>query len=936
ESCLNKFVFNFGQISQILLLPMDYFFAYRATHSPYIHTKGSLCNSKPITMQSVVCGTLILVDLYTGKWVQFLKDKDAVDVTLGEGDVLTVLSKDGSVAVHKPLTGGRGRTSGHVYGQWSASINDIVQSLKTTYPNHIHLNKVLDYITTTDSIALQPLTLKRLSQLWQLTRAEISMGNVSSPSLSSQSFHIHAPPQWVDSQHIHQHRTFAQHKRVGFLSMGAKDSEVASSKSYVLLGEEPGLSWSHVTFSLKYLASTAGAPDLQLTVLKRKSDQSSSSSSSSNPFHQPHIQTICWPLAVSDYMDGANQASHLQLNSSQLYSQESGTEKGQTFYLLVESLNNLSSEQLVMRQTAKLSYGSRSSFGCNSRYSAGSAVDRRMCLPPKLRKSLPQSKPQFKAPFSLSKISFSKAQQASKPSLSSTTKLRAQPDPKDGELDEGSLNSSFQWVEELTISIYKTPGLPRNARLQRVLLLKLPMLQNHILKTAAGLMPDGGSIPESVLREEYNLAQCQALDLLVWLCSHTTASIVNGLIEELVDSQPDEVVLLEKALLNGYINGPRSVAHKWNIVLFELIRLKTNMDDSVSTTKVEKAGSLQWLFALMVHVIRISSTTSMPDESLSTAVNDLLRQCTEVLSKVGKEWKNRWEGNQLQDKLVNKYKLAGLPFEQQMFDYPTQMLSIHSHFASCVTEPANLHEMAPSFPPYANSFGKSSANQQLALAKTYKYSKTGGSIDPQAGFTPPSVFSQFSMAVGVPPGPHSYNFPPPAIWTNQSPLLNQPGGFSAPPPHMVPMQLATTSSSSTNFTPNKMVLYFCNPENGEPIQPSTSLDSSMFPATSSFTTPNPYYVPAKAHPLSQSHPPSSSSVITYQPVGGVPQYLPSSQAFGDTIVADAKKYGSGANWFSSVARGSKQGSRAFGRDGSAATSQASATMCKEYAVVRVS
>uniref|UniRef100_A0A915CLE3 Uncharacterized protein n=1 Tax=Ditylenchus dipsaci TaxID=166011 RepID=A0A915CLE3_9BILA len=211
ETCLNKF---------------------SHTQPLYPH-KGSLCNSKPITMQSVVLrfstGTLILVDLYTGKWVQFLKDKDAVDVTLGEGDVLTVLSKDGSI---------HSCTIQQCISHSQEDEEELVAMSMTTYPNHIHLNKVLDYITTTDSIALQPLTLKRLSQLWQLTRAEISMGNVSSPSLSSHSFHIHAPPQWVDSQHIHQHRTFAQHKRVGFLSMGAKDSEVASSKSYMLLGED--------------------------------------------------------------------------------------------------------------------------------------------------------------------------------------------------------------------------------------------------------------------------------------------------------------------------------------------------------------------------------------------------------------------------------------------------------------------------------------------------------------------------------------------------------------------------------------------------------------------------------------------------------------------------------------------------------------------------
>lgn len=53
-----------------------------------------------VYFQRFSTGKLVLLDLNSGKYIEFLEEKHAVDVTLAEEDAITVLCKDGSVSSH--------------------------------------------------------------------------------------------------------------------------------------------------------------------------------------------------------------------------------------------------------------------------------------------------------------------------------------------------------------------------------------------------------------------------------------------------------------------------------------------------------------------------------------------------------------------------------------------------------------------------------------------------------------------------------------------------------------------------------------------------------------------------------------------------------------------------------------------------------------------
>ncbi|KAH7727633.1 ubiquitin-conjugating enzyme family protein, partial [Aphelenchoides avenae] len=769
DAPLSKLTFSHGNIDQILLLHSDYFAMSRSTRvsaKPAVFTEsalvrfddGTLVLFDPLSQQSVKIDVESAADVTIG-------ESGTLTVLSKSGKIFVC-----DIAQHLPraksdedeelaisMLAALGSPS---FAHKNADVPiDLIEHLSSAFASHPRISQVVAYLKS--SPAFQKLTPMTLSQIWRLTRSDVQPLGASAMTSgtplmtssgagyiqSSPGFQLHAASQWVESQQYYRSKRAAS----GSLPPVRRQDRPPATRSWVLSpGSDdvlstyvfemtilPGMPLSHVDVRFKFLPYSGGCPDLQVTVLQLKHDHRDGAAEPSTSAHAAHAQpmtslsrfsenpdelraktnVVMGPLHLSAFIDATNHSSTVQLNASQLItavSSEGDMAQHQgwlshphTYYLLVETLNTISAEQVVFRKAA-----SSSNYATMLSRSSSATCKRGMSSPYVAAKSTSGSSTSSHAKKSHAQMKIRKgaltksgkpptaykntggykgswATSSEKPSSASpwdiagsggSTQKAPTPSADLPQPNPADITCGMQWIEEISVTLYRSvhPG-QSNDHLHRICLAQNADAHSELIRVAAAASAEFRSelASNSFCHDRLLLAQHQALDILLWLIGHwkTEANVrlaVRSAITCVIEHLPD--IYTHGYRASAAIRCAQVDSSDLRAVAARILRRLT--ESVAQLYRVQKAGSLHWLLTLAFSVV-YTSILYPESADVSKSVNEFLTDCVDCLSVVGQAWRRSWQSG-VHVKLAQRYNLSGLPLELPMYDWPAHVLSIRS------------------------------------------------------------------------------------------------------------------------------------------------------------------------------------------------------------------------------------------------------------------
>uniref|UniRef100_F1KPF7 Baculoviral IAP repeat-containing protein 6 n=1 Tax=Ascaris suum TaxID=6253 RepID=F1KPF7_ASCSU len=540
----------------------------------------------------------------------------------------------------------------------------------------------------TQIYAMQSLTCGNLRKLWELTRSDGGSSLLSTPSTSVAhggvpGFQVVPPLGWSEIQLHQKFRKNPQHWLRGDRSTRSwhlqPDVHGLPNMQAFEMHLQMGMQISHANVRFTFHSLCVGCPSVQITVLRRRIVAQPEGSK------DVHIKTIsgarpsvfkvdidevrnqcdvmAGPLLLADYIDVGGTSSIVQLPGRTFSSASNRTHVGskavkvQTFYLVLESLSDMSFEQLVAahknRDKEKTSTQDTSS---------------------KMR-------------------SWRRRDLLSSEKKSSEQKSRKTISKGNSDLSQTSLQlrKGIEWIEEISITLLKAKrGPERHERIQRRMMIETYEFHARLVKLAAGVSRRHGGPQQVTTNGVRLLKEHRALDLIIWLLDNWSVSSSVHYIVGVSSVIADEI---DNLIVNGFVYAPRSIAHKWCSLIIHLLYLLKALDSEryyellealmkslTSTVErlylVENAGALHWLLTLTFAALQMcTSLAGRP--KCSQMVDDLLTACANTITSIGEAWNKSWNES-VHEKLASKYGLCGLPLELVMYEWPSPMLSLWS------------------------------------------------------------------------------------------------------------------------------------------------------------------------------------------------------------------------------------------------------------------
>ncbi|VDK44650.1 unnamed protein product, partial [Anisakis simplex] len=588
----------------------------------------------------------------------------------------------------------------------SATTIDEVSSLRTPFDHKSHQPSRMQIL------AMQPLSSSNLRKLWELTRSDggssllLTQPGTLSVGGTITGFHVVPPLGWNEVHFLQKIRKNPQHwlrsdrtTRTWHLQPDACGLPNVQAFELHL---QTSMQLSHVNVRFAYHQSCIGCPDLQVTVLRRrivankdptKTKTATSSASNIRPASfmvdiadlRDQCDIMAGPLLLADYIEIGRASSIIQLpgriftSVSQYARVNNKIPKTQTLYLVIESLSEVSFEQLIaahkIRDREKSASQETSSKTRSLRRRGGAAMGDRKSLESKatkkthLKSDLPPTGNTrgSGAPYMAPRFPFQ--------SSSSTAQAR----------------KGIEWIEEISISLLRIKkASERHERIQRRMMIETTDFHARLVKLTCGRSnsENDTSLQQYQTNGVRLLNEHRALDLLTWLLDNWSvlpnAQYIVGVTDVIVSE-------MDNILVNGFIFASRSIAHKWCSLLIQLLHLLKFVDierysgllEAIMKSLtwsidrlylVKMAGALHWLLTLAFATLQMC-TSLAGHPKCSQMVDSLLMMCASTLTAIGEAWKNTWNGS-VHEKLANNYGLCGLPLELVMYEWPAPMLSL--------------------------------------------------------------------------------------------------------------------------------------------------------------------------------------------------------------------------------------------------------------------
>ncbi|KHN86883.1 Baculoviral IAP repeat-containing protein 6 [Toxocara canis] len=580
----------------------------------------------------------------------------------------------------------------------SSTISNATEGSSSVDGSSLHPSRMQIY-------AMQPLTCGNLRKLWELTRsdggASLLTASPGTLSFGVAGFQVVPPLGWSEIQLHQKCRKNPQHWLRGDRSTRSwhlqADAHGLPNVQAFEVHLQAGIQISHANVRFTFHSSCVGCPDVQVTVLRRRaiapSDSSKDVRTAGSGVVRPattfkididdlreQCDIVAGPLLLADYVDVGGASSIVQLPGRIFLSTSHHPQVGnkaakmQTFYLLLESLSDVSFEQLIAAHKIR------------DKEKAAALVQDANAKTKSWRRRDATGGEKKTSESKFIKKSHSKAD------LPPTGNTRGSGAPYAApHLSASSLQSrkGIEWIEEISITLLKAKrGPERHERIQRRMMLETYDFHRRLVKLAAGTLRECGDPHQLQTNGVRLLNEHRALDLIMWLLDNWS---VSSSVQYILGVGSVVVCEMENLLANGFIFASRSIAHKWCSLLVHLLHLLKPVDTErhcelleaimKSLTAsigrlylVENAGALHWLLTLAFATLQMC-TSLAGNPKCSGMVDSLLMACANTLTVIGKAWNKHWNES-VHEKLASSYGLCGLPLELVMYEWPSPMLSL--------------------------------------------------------------------------------------------------------------------------------------------------------------------------------------------------------------------------------------------------------------------
>ncbi|VDM37229.1 unnamed protein product [Toxocara canis] len=390
----------------------------------------------------------------------------------------------------------------------SSTISNATEGSSSVDGSSLHPSRMQIY-------AMQPLTCGNLRKLWELTRsdggASLLTASPGTLSFGVAGFQVVPPLGWSEIQLHQKCRKNPQHWLRGDRSTRSwhlqADAHGLPNVQAFEVHLQAGIQISHANVRFTFHSSCVGCPDVQVTVLRRRaiapSDSSKDVRTAGSGVVRPattfkididdlreQCDIVAGPLLLADYVDVGGASSIVQLPGRIFLSTSHHPQVGnkaakmQTFYLLLESLSDVSFEQLIAahkirdKEKAAAQDANAKTKSWRRRDATGG------------EKKTSESK--------FIKKSHSKADL-----------------PPTG----------IEWIEEISITLLKAKrGPERHERIQRRMMLETYDFHRRLVKLAAGTLRECGDPHQLQTNGVRLLNEHRALDLIMWLLDNWSVS----------------------------------------------------------------------------------------------------------------------------------------------------------------------------------------------------------------------------------------------------------------------------------------------------------------------------------------------------------------------------------------------------------------------------
>uniref|UniRef100_A0A158R584 UBIQUITIN_CONJUGAT_2 domain-containing protein n=1 Tax=Syphacia muris TaxID=451379 RepID=A0A158R584_9BILA len=525
-------------------------------------------------------------------------------------------------------------------------------------------------LSLTDFLSVKPLSTQVLKEMWNLTRSDSgasvnsasSFGLPSSSSLASHGFSVIASQGWAEVQLHQKFRKKPQHYvRSGHFTRSwhwrSDFTDKVPCHIFELRFQLPSnISHVNIRFSLHH--SCTGSPDIQVTVLRRRLESSLANPTEAVLLNQPVFRSseslgnsfskfdakelrnqcdvVAGPFHFSSFLENDGLSALIQLPGSvflpepnTLRAGKSNSYKMPTFYLLVETINDLSVEQII-------------------------SAYRNFCKEKAFVEISAKSKLNVKKKDGFGNGSTVKKLAKKKNNVSGI----CEQDVRNYFMDPGwrdfltSIKKGIEWIDGVHITLFRSKRLSGlKERIERRLMIEMKNM--HVDLVAAAVNADKFISNSIITTGERLLRSHLSLDIIFWLLDNWVASSNKSY---MIDFGKLITEYLDVIIRNGFINTQRSVSHKWCSLLNYVLRILKTLDLVTYENFIwkmlcslehaverafafENAGSLHWFFIVAFSFLQAmyewplnvlslcprSSNTSGSCKGIGNAVNSIIK-----------------------------------------------------------------------------------------------------------------------------------------------------------------------------------------------------------------------------------------------------------------------------------------------------------------------